>query len=108
MHPVLKSRALLLRHLRELVALVRAGVGVPGWLGSDPNFIWPKYATKSGAGKLRSAIRVVEAYLRRVLLTMALEIEKALVDNRKPLKRVKDRKRRLKKSVRFPVQFVPY
>jgi hypothetical protein len=108
MHPALKSCALILRHLRELIALVRAGVGVPGWLGSDPNFIWPKFASKSVAGKLRSAIGLIEAYLRRVLLTMALEIEKSLVDNRRPLKRVKDRKRRLKKSVRFPVQFVPY
>jgi hypothetical protein len=108
MNPVLKSCDIFLRHLRELIDLVRAGVGIPGWLAGAHNGIWPKMASRNVARRFRSALNLVEAYLRRLLLLMALRLEPTLVDNRRPLKRVKDRKRRLKKPVRFPVQFVPY
>jgi hypothetical protein len=108
MHPVLKSCRVFHRYLLDLIDLVRAGVGIGGGIVTGTNAIWPRMAPRAVARRFAAALRLVEAYLRRMLLLMALRFEPTLVDKRRPLKRVKDRKRRLRKAVRFAVLFVPY
>jgi hypothetical protein len=95
MHPVLNSCRLYLRVLADLLGAVHPNSGLP-------TASWPQYASKAIAARFRRGIRIVEAYLRRVLILMALEIEPTLVDARRPLFRPKERKWRMP-SVRFSV-----
>jgi hypothetical protein len=76
MHPVLSSCRVFLNVLRDLIAGVRAGIGVER----------PEVASKAVAARVAAGLRLVEAYLRRVLIVMALEIEPSLVDAPKPMR----------------------
>ena len=75
MHPVLASCRLFLRILPDLIAMV--------WTRDDLH-LRPDFATRAVAERMRQGIRLVEAYLRRLLLIMALELEQTLVDPPKP------------------------
>ena len=80
MHPVLQSCHLLLRLVRDLIT----GVRYSGYGSSQASdFV----ATKAAAQRLVAGLRLAEAYLRRVLLVMALELEPTLVDAPQPLGR---------------------
>lgn len=79
MHPVLASCHLLLRIARELIDMV--------WV-RDGLHLRPGQARQSVARRLRQGMRLVEAYLRRMLLILALELEPTLADRpRRPLGR---------------------
>jgi hypothetical protein len=52
----------------------------------------PAFGSRHMAGRLARGLAFVEAYLRRVLLIMALELEPTLVDVRGPMKRPHGRK----------------
>jgi hypothetical protein len=94
MHPVLKSCDGLLRALVALIDMVRSGVGIGGGFGRGSDSIWPAFVSRAVAQRYRAALRVVEAYLRRLLLVMALELEHTVVDTRQPLKRGRNRNRK--------------
>jgi hypothetical protein len=79
MESVLTSARLLLSIVRDLIDAVR--------VRDDFDLSRPKYASRSVAQRLASGLRYIEAYLRRVLLVMALEIEPMLKDKRGPMKR---------------------
>ena len=81
MHPVLQSCHLLLRLVCGFIAGVRYSGFTGGSQGSG--FV----ATKAAAQRLVAGLRLAEAYLRRVLLIMALELEPTLVDVPQPLGR---------------------
>lgn len=68
-------------------------------IGRDGLILRPDFASKAVLGRLRSGIRALEAYLRRVLILLALEMEHELVFVWKPenLARAKASKPRLKK-----------
>lgn len=85
MHPVLQSCCLFLATLRMLIDSVR-GLGLSG--GARPAF-----ASQAVARRLAVGLRIVEAYLRRVLIVMALELEAELVDAPKPMRRPHGRKK---------------
>ena len=68
MHPVLQSCHLLLRIVCGFIAGVRYS-GCGNSQASD--FV----ASKAAAQRLVAGLRLAEAYLRRVLLIMALELE---------------------------------
>jgi hypothetical protein len=51
----------------------------------------PHLARKSVAARLKSGISVLKAFLRRLIILMALELEWGLVDKRKPMTRPKTR-----------------
>jgi hypothetical protein len=70
MHPVLSSCRVFLTVLRDLIAGVRAKAGVAR----------PAFASQAVTRQVAAGLRLVEAYLRRVLIVMALEIEPSLVD----------------------------
>ena len=80
MHPVLQSCHLLLRLVCGFIAGVRHS-GCGSAQASD--FV----ATRAAAQRLVAGLRLAEAYLRRVLLIMALELEPTLVDVPQPLGR---------------------
>jgi hypothetical protein len=88
MHPVLASCQLFLTVLRDLITHLR----------------WTANATASAtqARKFKQGLRLVEAYLRRVLIVMALEIEPTLVEPQTPMKRPHGRKAKTK-FIRFRV-----
>ena len=93
MHPVLQSCQIILEIVRTLIAGVAYfGCGGSGAVESD--FV----ATRAAAGRLGAGLRLAEAYLRRVLLVMALEMEATLVDGPKPPLR------RPRETVRKPVR----
>jgi hypothetical protein len=66
------------------------------------------FAPKAIAKRFASALAMVEAYLRRVLMVMALELELTLVDVRKPLRRPHGRKAATTKKARFVVLERPF
>jgi hypothetical protein len=67
-------------------------------MGRDGLILRPRFVTKAIAARLRTGVRALEAYLRRVLVLMALEMEHELVAVHRPenLKRAKAKKPRLK------------
>jgi hypothetical protein len=64
----------------------------------------PEFAKAAVAGRLAKGLLAVEAYLRRVLLVMALELEHTLKDERGPMKRPHGRK--AKNAGNKPPRFV--
>ena len=81
MDPVLQSCQFIIRIVRDLIAGVRYS-GLTG--GSQASSF---VASKAAAQRLVAGLRLAEAYLRRVLLIMALELEPTLVDVPQPLGR---------------------
>jgi hypothetical protein len=77
MHPVLTSCHIFITVLGQLAAALRVQAVRFGQR--------PEFASKAVAGRLARGLRMAEAYLRRLLIVMALEIEPTLVDTRKPL-----------------------
>jgi hypothetical protein len=72
MHAVLISCRFLLATLGAMLDRVRV---------RDNLYLqWPAFASQAVAKRLATGLRHVEAYLRRVLLVMALELEPTLVD----------------------------
>jgi hypothetical protein len=84
MHPVLISCRFLLNTLRALIDGVR--------VRDDVYLHRPVFGSRGMAQRLASGLAHVEAYLRRVLLIMALELEPTLVDVRGPMRRPHGRK----------------
>jgi hypothetical protein len=84
MEPVLASCRVVLSVVQALIdaVLVRDNL----YLGR------PEFAKAAVAGRLAKGLVAVEAYLRRVLLVMALELEHNLKDTRGPMKRPHGRK----------------
>jgi hypothetical protein len=82
MHPVLKTYAFVIQTLRYLVDGVRGELDI-----ERPRFVKPGVARK-----LKAGIKLIEAYLRRVLILMALALESTLVNKQKPEKRPHGRK----------------
>lgn len=79
MDPILVSCRLFLDGLRQLIDAVRGRDG-----------LWPQcpaFAPKAVALRLGAGVRLVEAYLRRVLLLLALEMEPGLRDVARPMAR---------------------
>jgi hypothetical protein len=85
MHPVLISCRFLLATLQALLDQVRSRDNV--YLDR------PAFGARGMARRLAAGLRLVEAYLRRVLLVMALELEPTLVDVRGPMRRPHGRKK---------------
>jgi hypothetical protein len=79
MHPVLSSCRIFLQPLGDLIAGVRLLDGAGG--------MRPALAAKAVAARMAAGLRVIEAYLRRVLIVLALALEPTLVDIQKPLRR---------------------
>jgi hypothetical protein len=79
--------------LSQAVQLYARVIGQKDLLGR------PEFVIKAVARRLRTGVRALEAFLRRVLILMALEIEPDLVFVRRPenLARTKPRKLRVKK-----------
>jgi hypothetical protein len=94
MHPVLQSCRLFLATLRTLIDSVQR-LGMAG--GSRRAF-----ASKAVARRLAAGLAMVEAYLRRVLIVMALALEPELVDAPAPLRRPHGR-RMVARHPRFAV-----
>jgi hypothetical protein len=88
MHPVLHSCQWFLRVLADLLDAVYPNA----MTGAAAGTVWPAFASKAVAARFRRGLRIAEAYLRRVLLLMALEMEPMLVDPRTPLGRPKARR----------------
>jgi hypothetical protein len=86
MHPALKSALFVLQVLDGMILRVRASMGSGG--------VWPPMASRSLYRTFKRGLRLVEAYLRRVLLVMALRIEPTLVDRSKAVERRKERVRK--------------
>jgi hypothetical protein len=88
MHPVITSCQLFLTVLRDLITHLR----------------WTANAARSAtqARKFKQGLRLVEAYLRRVLIVMALELEPTLVEPQTPMKRPHGRKVKTK-SISFRI-----
>jgi hypothetical protein len=93
MHPVLISCRFLLQTVRALLDQVRARDGV--YLDR------PAFGARGMARRLASGLGLVEAYLRRVLLVMALELEPTLVDVRGPMRRPHGKKAKGKSAPHF-------
>jgi hypothetical protein len=93
MHPVLISCRFLLATLQALLDQVRARDNV--YLDR------PAFGARGMARRLAAGLRLVEAYLRRVLLVMALELEPTLVDVRGPMRRPHGRKRKAQAGPHF-------
>ena len=85
MNPVLQSCQLVLRLVCDLIAGVRL-LGCTNGRSQASDFVTTKAATQS----LKAALRLVEAYLRRVLLVMALDLEPTLVDTPQTFPRSND------------------
>jgi hypothetical protein len=58
----------------------------------DNLYIRPHFATKAVAARLTSGLRVLRAFLRRLIILIALELEWGLVDTRGAMKRPHGRK----------------
>jgi hypothetical protein len=78
MHAVLLSCRFLLATVRAMLDRV---------VMRDDAYLRPAFASGAMAKRLATGLRHVEAYLRRVLLIMALELEPTLVDVQRPLRR---------------------
>jgi hypothetical protein len=76
MHAVLLSCRFLLATVRAMLDRV---------VMRDDAYLRPAFASQAMAKRLATGLRHVEAYLRRVLLIMALELEPTLVDVQRPL-----------------------
>jgi hypothetical protein len=85
MNSVLQSCQFVLETLKGIILRVRDGVRT--------NCHQPGDVSKAAAGRFLRAIRLIEAYLRRVLLTMALQLEPSLVDTSKEPGRPKEKRR---------------
>jgi hypothetical protein len=102
MLPVLKSCLFLVATFSGLLDQVRALIVLDSTSPSGR----PEFARQAVAKRLKSALRIAGAFLRRMLLVMALEIEPTLVDTRKPLParpKAKKRKTASQRGVRFTV-----
>jgi hypothetical protein len=88
MHAVLISCRFLLVTLGAMLDRVR--------VRDDLYLHWPAFATLAVAGRLARGLRHVEAFLRRVLLVMALELETTLVDVQRPVGRPQGRNAKAK------------
>jgi hypothetical protein len=78
MHAVLLSCRFLLATVRAMLDRV---------VMRDDAYLRPSFASQAMAKRLATGLRHVEAYLRRVLLVMALELEPTLVDVQRPVRR---------------------
>jgi hypothetical protein len=87
MHAVLISCRFLLVTVRAMLDRV---------LLRDDAYLRPAFGSQAMAKRLATGLRHVEAYLRRVLLVMALELEPTLVDVPRPLGRPKGSKAKAK------------
>lgn len=63
-------------------------------LSRDGLSLFPDLVTKAVAARLRAGLRVIEAFLARLLILMALEIEPTLKHIERPERRPKERKPR--------------
>ena len=81
MHPALQHFTSFLDALTDLVDGVRGNLDINR----------PRFAPPGVGKKLKAGIRLIEVYLRRVLLVLALKLEPTLVHNPKPLVRSKKR-----------------
>jgi hypothetical protein len=88
MHAVLLSCQFLLVTVRAMLDRVR--------VRDDLYLHWPAFASQAVAKRLSTGLRHVEAFLRRVLLVMALELEPTLVDVPRPLGRPQERNAKAK------------
>ena len=79
MDPVLQSCQFIIRIVRDLIAGVRYS-GLTNGGSQASGFV----TTRAAAQRLVAGLRLAEAYLRRVLLVMALELEPSLVDTPQP------------------------
>jgi hypothetical protein len=93
MHPVLISCRFLLDTVRALLDGVRVRDGV--------YVDRPAFGTRAMARRLATGLAHVEAYLRRLLLVMALELEPTLVDVQGPMRRPHGRKKKGKGAPHF-------
>jgi hypothetical protein len=91
MHAVLISCRFLLATLGAMLDRVRAR--------DDLYLHWPAFASQAVAKRLATGLRHVEAYLRRVLMVMALELEPTLVDVQRPVGRSQRRNAKAKDKV---------
>jgi hypothetical protein len=82
MNPLV-SCAILIATAQSLVAMVNT---------RDNLHLRPPLARKSVAGRLVTGLIVLRAYLRRLIIIMALELEWGLIDTRGPMKRPHGRK----------------
>jgi hypothetical protein len=96
MEPVLVSCRFLLSVVRALIDAVR--------VRDNLHLDRAEFARAAVAKRLASCLGYVEAYLRRVLLVMALELEPMLEDKRGPMRRPHGRK--AKGGVVAPARFV--
>jgi hypothetical protein len=94
MHVVLISCRFLLVTVRAMLDRVVA---------RDDAHLRPLFASQAMAKRLATGLRHVEAYLRRVLLVMALEIEPTLVDARGPMRRPRGQKAYSKSGPQFRI-----
>jgi hypothetical protein len=81
----LASFSMLITTAQSLVAAVNT---------RDNLHMRPPVARKAVAARLASGLRFLRAFLRRLIILMALEMEWSLVDNRGPMKRPHGRKAR--------------
>ena len=81
MHPALKHFTSFLDALTDLVDGVRGSLDINR----------PRFAPPGVGKKLKAGIRLIEVYLRRVLLVLALKLEPELVANTRELVRSKKR-----------------
>jgi hypothetical protein len=69
-----------------VLSVVRALIDA-AWVRDNLYLKRPDFAARAAARRLASSLRYIEAYLRRVLVVIALEIEPMLVDDRGPMRR---------------------
>jgi hypothetical protein len=95
MQPVPRSCQWLLRLLNEMIDRVPVcfGAGAP----------WPQWASRSLSRQFLRGVRMAEAFLRRLLLVLALDLEHTLVDTSKAVERIKGRDRKRMRTWRPPV-----
>jgi hypothetical protein len=96
MHAVLISCRFLLVTVRAMLDRV---------VLRDDAYLRPAFATLAMAKRLSTGLRHVEAFLRRVWLVMALELEPTLVDVQRPLCRPKGRKTKAKAKGKATTRF---
>jgi hypothetical protein len=68
----------------------------------DNVYLRPQMARKSVAARLASGLVVLRAFLRRLIILMAIELEWKLVDARGPMRRPHGRKSKSKVGFSFP------
>jgi hypothetical protein len=88
MHPALHTCRMFLDVLRDLVGDVQSRAVMGGHLSTQR----PAFAARAVARRLAAGLRLVEAYLRRVLIVLALALEPTLVQKLRPMRRPHGRK----------------